>query len=74
VTHGRAGVGLTDDEWELALHFREVLGLTYAQVARVVGYSPSRVKQKALDYAAYQSPSGGWTYGPRRAKCSTEPS
>jgi DNA-binding XRE family transcriptional regulator len=41
--------------------FRDELGLTYAQVARVLGVSPTRVKQIVNGYESYRKADGSWS-------------
>lgn len=41
--------------------FRDELKLTYAEVARVLGVSPTRVKQIVNGYESYRKDDGSWS-------------
>lgn len=41
--------------------FRDRLGLTYAEVAEVLGVSPTRVKQIVNGYESYRKDDGSWS-------------
>ena len=62
---------LTRDQWAVARLFRDALGLSYAEVGRIVGRSASMAKVGVNDYEQYRTPSGGRSIRPRRERGGT---
>ncbi len=56
-----ARVPIPRESWPVIRAFRDELRLTYAEVARVLGVSPTRVKQIVNDYESYRKPDGSWS-------------